>query len=1097
MSHESILSGAVYTIDGPVMQTTGSTRLYNYTLYTGAGHTKLTIGDRPAISMWCTLHLSDHMQEDRHLWHNKFGELILGYELSGKICWLHERDDIHTIYHPNYVEYVIRDGDVILTFVVMPDSVNDGYIVRYQADAVSAQEIKLLWKFGAVHTVTGRPGEQVSENVYPVGYVHDIFEVQDENAAHIENGAFSMHSMHFPELHTRGGAEGFTLAIVEADGKKFIAAEKQLILHTGQPQEGYIVIDWIWAKEYELEGMAEKTVAAAETFKTSQAFYDGVCQRLIVETPDARLNSAVNWVNNGIQANWMAPGFSHDPCMYNAYYLIWRGWYGVIQTGVWEEFRSAIELHATVRDTADSYPAYEKDWSYKYFLRGKTPPGRIYASFTPHCTIDPANYGHWDCNQLFIDFIYRYYQWTADVTWIRKLWPVIQETYTWLKEAREVDGGLYVNVLNTWISDSHEYHQGKCTQESAYVYANSLAMAEMAEALGEDGSYYRNEAAKIHRALLDKLWLNHTGHFAEYIDAIDILHPAPELASIYHPIEFGVADAEMTYQMAKYVRDNYDANGKVLRGSNWYPPGRCSNQVLPSETLNTVVALYKLSETEYTYQLFSAFLDSLYHDYPPRPAFMPMTFPADSGEPLFMDDMGLFVRATVEGLFGIEPRVPEQLIIITPNFPTAWPGARIKQRIIEYSYEKNADNICIAVKTTQPLRKQIRLPLAQQHATAVTCNSKAIPFRHEAGIGRCFVVFESTELSQQDSFQISLAPLSYQVNAEGKVLPKENWRIAAQGCKLLRVDDPQAVLEQIELSETNVTTIIRAEAAPGKHVVFAVVQAEDIEITLPVEIEILASEVKRPVAIKSTDKKTAYQPISIDDICNARFEHFPNRIPAETVYSSGLHLRDGHLRHEILGDATGWLDWTYFRDRITDGIFKADNGIPFQVAREDDGALRCIILATEKPAYLFRQDYLNWHNPGYYDYDFPSTTTVTLNNQKATGIRIMLAGAVSHMQSYIDNIRIEVMSSTQVVKTVCLGNPTDFDMLLYHTNANFCQPLSERKYENKYIPGTFNQAHFDIVDIPLDNSEIDGVRISILSLDTAVAIAGLTVESES
>ena len=182
-------------------------------------------------------------------------------------------------------------------------------------------------------------------------------------------------------------------------------------------------------------------------------------------------------------------------------------------------------------------------------------------------------------NEVFLDHVRQYFDYTNDLDLMREIFPVLEGALAWESRRLQPDNeGLYENALNTWISDSHWYTRGQCTQASAYMLGANRLVADLAARLGKDPTPFQEQADRIREAMQDKLWLKQEGVFAEYLDTRGnrLLHPEPELPTIYHAAEFGAADPMQIYQMLHWAdthlrTDTTPDGGKIVWSSNWFP----------------------------------------------------------------------------------------------------------------------------------------------------------------------------------------------------------------------------------------------------------------------------------------------------------------------------------------------------------------------------------------------------------------------------------------------------------------------------------------------------------------------------------------------
>src|SRR5512136_2115721 len=110
--------------------------------------------------------------------------------------------------------------------------------------------------------------------------------------------------------------------------------------------------------------------------------------------------------------------------------------------------------------------------------------------------------------EVFIDQILWYLQWTGDLEFAKEMWPVLVDHLAWEKRCFDPDDdGLYENYANTLISDAHHYSGSPCTQASAYDYRALRLAAKLARLLGNDPEPFQREADKTLAAMNRVLWM--------------------------------------------------------------------------------------------------------------------------------------------------------------------------------------------------------------------------------------------------------------------------------------------------------------------------------------------------------------------------------------------------------------------------------------------------------------------------------------------------------------------------------------------------------------------------------------------------------------
>lgn len=159
-------------------------------------------------------------------------------------------------------------------------------------------------------------------------------------------------------------------------------------------------------------------------------------------------------------------------------------------------------------------------------------------------------------NLCYIDELLWHFNWTGDLEYARRMWPLLTLHLAWEKRNFDPDNdGLYDAYACIWASDALYYNSGAVTHSSAYNYRGNKLAALIAEKIGEDPTPYREEADKILKALNTRLWLPERGHWAEFQDFMGHrrLHEDAAVWTVYHALDSDVADPFQAYLATSYI----------------------------------------------------------------------------------------------------------------------------------------------------------------------------------------------------------------------------------------------------------------------------------------------------------------------------------------------------------------------------------------------------------------------------------------------------------------------------------------------------------------------------------------------------------------
>lgn len=341
---------------------------------------------------------------------------------------------------------------------------------------------------------------------------------------------------------------------------------------------------------------------------------------------------------------------------------------------------------------------------------------------------------HYDMNLNYVDELLWHFQYDADTTYMRRMWPVLTSHLAWEKRNYDPDGDhLYDAYCCIWASDALYYSGGAVTHSSAYNYRGHLLAARIAELLGEDATPYRREADAILQAMNSRLWLADKGHWAEYQDLMGLrrVHEHAAVWSIYTPIDCGACTTEQAFQATRYVDRKIphipvEKTGlSTIATSTWMPYSWSINNVAAAEVMYTALAYFEAGRSEAGFQLMKAnVLDQMYYGQSPANFGQISHYDAARGECYrdFGDCIGISSRTLLQGLFGIVPQALYGQCLLRPGFPKEWDSVHVKTPYIEYRFVRkgNKERYEIAQHFRQPLLIVLRQNLGKGRYRDVT-----------------------------------------------------------------------------------------------------------------------------------------------------------------------------------------------------------------------------------------------------------------------------------------------------------------------------------------------------------------------------------------
>lgn len=422
---------------------------------------------------------------------------------------------------------------------------------------------------------------------------------------------------------------------------------------------------------------------------------------------------------------------------------------------------------------------------------------------------------HYDMNLCYIDELLWHLQWTGDLDYARKIWPVIKLHLAWEKRNFDPDNdGLYDAYACIWASDALYYNSGAVTHSSAYNYRANRLAALIASKIGEDPNPYQQEADRILEGLNNRLWMQEAGHWAEFQDFMGYkrLHESAGVWTIYHAIDSETATPEQAYRATRYI-DEYiphfpvlvaegtpyadeinSAGYSTVATTNWLPYSWSINNVAFAEVMHTALAYFQANRPEEGFKLLkSSVLDGMYLGESPGNFGQVSFYDAARGECYrdFGDPIGVASRLFIQGLYGIIPDALNNRLLIRPGFPCAWDYASLHAPDIDFDFKQQGKyshyklrHLLNAVREVE-----LHLPMNYTEVASLEVNGKKTSWSHvPAEAGRKLMAVKVL-LSADEEIEID-------IRWKGDRMEKDSVK------PLLLIEEPESLPKPFEEIET-------------------------------------------------------------------------------------------------------------------------------------------------------------------------------------------------------------------------------------------------------------------------------------------------------
>lgn len=897
---------------------------------------------------------------DAHAAGGLMGHLFMGLSLKdGPSKWFHQWDELDVSCVEGRMEYLLHDPafpgiTVTLQAMAMGDSV--GVLVKTRVDGL-AGPADLVWAYGGAssfftnYAMDARefafsPDQCAKDRVCWSGNRFQVRRRFDASDSIMEQVFAAPRFLPEWEAVVEGGCTwpgqtglGTPEHVLEspsslcADAEwspaddavrtRCVAVERASL--TESSIEGYVFV-----------GMGGRIREALERPKRAVkiALFDRarmIASRVAVQTPDPALNSAATLMGFATDGTWGDSTVMHGGWSWRFGYLGWRGWYGTACYGWTDRLKKAIQNIVALGLIKEG----EDAGALSSLL--DTPGGVFY-----------------NMNEVFLDQVRQYFEYTDDLDLMRQIFPVLTGIVAWEGRRLQPEGShLYESSLNTWISDSHWAIQGQCTQASAYMLRAHSFLADLARRLGEDPEPFLCEAESIFLAMQEKLWMPREGVFAEYRDTRGhrLLHPEPELPTLYHSAEFGAATPLQIDQVLRWVdahlRSEQTSNqGRLVWSSNWAPNnGRfythSTHEMAYAENLNLALMYDSVGRPDEAFDILKATLCGIFGG--PTPGGLSCHCTVEGRQRAndeFADAISMWGRAVVEGLFGIQPKRPDGYVLLCPGIPWDWQEASIQSPQLSYRFKRSPGVTEIEWDSLHRGAVHLRLPLRAQEIKEVLVDGRHSGWNIEPGVG-CIWARVETPSRRKGSIRVCHVPLEPIPQVRRTVRQGESVELGVPGVPLVGYEDPQDVLAAVSTEGGSLQGVIQAE--PGSRVLYA--KTGRLGMITPFLLDVLPETPPAPPRIwepPGAEKKdlSLWDPLDLGPIADTTILEALDKVSNEATLPPAGASRVGfdywrsHLGSRHHGDPVQTPSDEAWRNKIgPDGIGWTADGIPFKSSK--------------------------------------------------------------------------------------------------------------------------------------------------------------------
>ena len=964
------------------------------------------------------------------------GAMMFALKDTGNIIWLHDFSSIDTRYQAGQTTWHISDprfAGVSIQLDAITMSSRDGAIVRIQFMGVSDSS-QLLIAYGGLMDFSSEnllwaadpglhPSVQKSSGNYqgstdwPTSLNDLELAFNSEHAFKNQILSISKNAFSIGNPITGAKVKGITSATAQffqADARAWSRPEKLIsrsstefplvvgLLPIAEPI--FIAVEQIPssgiavnAKSQDKSPILQELIPSGlnAAFATACSRLERVRKRVRIRTPDAQLDQMLPCAAAAIDAIFYGPEMVHGAMSWNIPFIGWRSFYGSTCLG-WHERLLTVARHYLPKQNKTAGPvAIKQDVERRLSMPAED--SRFYGKgFIPH---DQKFY---NMQSVFFDQLIHAWTSSGDHELEKLLYPALSLHLEWLEDCFGRDG-LYESFLDVWASDSLWYSGGPTACASGYAFRAYEAAALLAKRAGDDSSAldYRKRTALIRELMSKKLWSPSRGCLAEYIEggALKRQHDDASLYAVAIPIDCGAVSEEMAVQMMDYSswgleRVPMSAGGEQCYTSNFVPHVWSVREADTADTLHLSLAAYKSGlPTDGWKLLQGGFRQSGFASATPG-AIMCEPPGKKYSSVDFSDSTNMFVRTTIEGLFGYTPDRVNGLVTVAPQFPPEWEHAELVHPDVTISFKRENGIDSYRVKLARPARVALRVPLRSRRMV----EAKEVKFVDASWEGPALV---RTSIEQVSEWTLQVPYNSkFGTTSDDVIFVQHDsiLEIASKHGHILEFADPQGVLEGAKLAQGVLSARVRS-GVEGRHLIIADVIEGSVRWR-----KIFRIEVKRPANVSALNSQTeCWRAMPLASLLDADLQ--------EIYKQKYLSPRPAVISAQIGNDGFSWWTATFWKvdpPKIgtahvpPDGRMIASNGIPFT-------------LSKGKYNIAFTSTWDNW----------PTRRKFPVG-RSGKQIALLLAGTTNQMQTGIANGIIRLRYSDDQIVTHELVHPTQF-----------------------------------------------------------------------
>ncbi len=1012
--------------------------------------------------------------------------MIFALVRDGKGTWLQNASDITSTYRPGRMEWAVKDaawGATVVHLREAPSAQGPGMVTSIRVENARPGDT-LVWASGGLMANSGG-----------VLWVYDMISIKSQfinrgfvpedsegNTVDAKGNAWTLHgkNSHGGDEQASGLCSAPDARIVVADASAWqdpvafaqSKGQDEPIACGSVPAVSNQVIYW------SLSGIGVPEKPAAEAFGDAIQRQETIQKQVVVDTPDAWLNAAVHACCNVEDALFRDGIYSHSGMRWATGLLGWRTTFGATAFGWHDNVKTEARTCIAKQITESGNTAPHADPATR--LSSQAPDSRMFGKGR----VDMGQPHHYDMQSQFFDQVEHAWRWTGDPELEKLLRPSLGLDCEYIKDCFDPAGlGIYESYANTWPTDDQWYNGGGTSEETAYAYRAERTSLQLAQRAGDAKGVQLHSAAvdRIYKGFSTLLWNPKRGYPGAYREQAGLkrLHDSCWLYAIFCPIDAGLLDTEQSAQALHYTewgleRVKFPYGGEQCWPSNWVPSIWSVREMWAGDNYQLALAYWQTGLADDGWNVFRG-------TFPQQLVFG--ATPGDLGGPAggtdFNDCCSMFARGVVEGLFGYRPDYTNDIVEISPQFPSGWDHASITTPDMSIAYRRNGTGTDFKVTLAKAAPMRINIPVSTSGVQAVTVDGKPVKWELLAGFGRSVVKIDlpstgsaAVAIVTQDA--LKTFPAVYISGNTG-----DPATLQADGGEITDFHDPQGVLQGGKVQDGKVTGVFTANA--GDHLVFALTTVGKAPQWREFKMHVTDVKADEATAAKTDTAIPAgahFDPISLEGVLNGDIRtiyHQQYLSPRPNTCSLRL-ATDGYSSWQMSGGKAPLKNPPITLDNVSalsdgKGNILAGKGVPF--------------LAPGEKNIAFTSSWDNWPH----HIDIPV-------NKAGDAVWFLLCGTTNPMEVRIPNAELTMTYADGVTEKLEIIPPLNFWTLCPFSGVDY--DYQRDGFALPKVPPTTVQLGKNCRAIALSwrlrpGVALKNVRLETLSDEVTIGLMGLTV----